>query len=71
MKWISQGFLEDDIVRFRCGYFDLKFLLQLWIALFVDYTMTNTQNIRFTAAAGIGDSGAPIRLPHVRLGPAS
>ncbi len=40
--WISQGFLEDDIVWVRCGYFDLKIHASIVAFNIVGYTMTNT-----------------------------
>jgi hypothetical protein len=40
-KVISQGFLEDDIVWVRCGYFGLKILASIVAFNIADYTMAN------------------------------
>jgi hypothetical protein len=39
--WVSQGFLEEDIVWNRCGYFDLKIRASIIAFNIADCTMTN------------------------------
>jgi hypothetical protein len=46
--WISQGFLVGNLVWFDT----IKFMLQLQMMLFVDYTMTNTKNFDLAIISG-------------------
>jgi hypothetical protein len=47
-KRIPQGFSGGDVYETHASILNYKPLLQLWMALIVDYTMTNIANIRLT-----------------------